>query len=385
MNNPTNNDDKTRIFSHEDENNGEPHSDNITLNKSDKADNSNTKGIHPGILAAGIGAAAVGGVAAGTAYSDEIKDGLGISDSEDTVHTAQVNQSSNGIASAAPTEAVDSHTADINNSSNTHAHSLASTDHNPHNDVTHHGHDDVYRVAAEDHGYESDVESIRVEAELVDGSHVEYTASGPILDSIMMDNDTQYAQGNDYIQAANNGSLEGNGPSSGEVHDYEIKYGDTLSELAAEHNTSVARIMELNPHLENPNIIMAGEHIVLPENDHISNPYDGWQAEWSQTPQHDVHPHAVEITHGNMEEDFNMEEEYNTEEYYQEGDYLEAEEISFDDNGTSGEFESMDWESFEDQPMDDYSSHLEHTDFNAYDDPNAYLDQSNDIDSSEFC
>jgi hypothetical protein len=45
----------------------------------------------------------------------------------------------------------------------------------------------------------------------------------------------------------------------------------------------------------------------------------------------------------------------------------------------------MDWESFEDQPMDDYSSHLEHTDFNAYDDPNAYLDQSNDIDSSEFC
>lgn len=387
MNNPINNDDKTRIFSQENENNHEPHSENNPLKKSDKSNQSNAKGVHPGILAAGIGAAAVGGLAAGTAYSDEIKDGLGISDSEDSAPAAQVNESTNGIASVASAEALDSHSPDGSNPSSTHAHDIASMDHTPHNDVSYHGHDNVYHVSAEDHGHanESVVESIHVEAELVDGSHVEFTASGPILDSMMIDNEAHYAQGNDFLVEANHGYSDDYTPEVSEGHDYEIKYGDTLSELAAEHNTSVARIMELNPHLENPNVIMAGEHIVLPENDHISNPYEGWQAEWSETHHHDLHTHAVEISDGTMEENYNMEEEYNTEEHYQGDDYIETDEISIDDHGVSGEYESMDWESFEDQPMDDYSSHLEHTDFDTYDDPNAYLDHSNDIDSSEFC
>lgn len=363
MNTSENNDDKTRIFSPENETND---ADQNVLNPLNTAGQSEKKGVHPGILAAGVGAAALGGVAAGTAFSQEIKDGLGISNTDDhgsytsTFHA--ISDASTATDNATPEIATSTHEAVDNH----HLEDNASSQPSFHGSHSLHGNEEIYHVNAMDHGSSStnSIDSVHIEAEMVDGSHVEFTASGPILDSMMMENDAQYAHGTDYIEAANDGSVEGYSTTTSEGHDYEIKYGDTLSELAAEHNTSVARIMELNPHLENPNIIMAGEHIVLPENDHISNPYEGWQAEWSETPHHYNHQ-PIETTY---------EEEYNN-----------AEEIAIDDTETSGQFDSMDWESFEDQPMDDYSSHLEHTDFNAYDDPNAYLDQSNDIDSSEFC
>jgi LysM repeat protein len=378
MNTSENNDDKTRIFSPENETNDADQNVQKPLNTAGEKEK---KGVHPGILAAGVGAAALGGVAAGTAFSQEIKDGLGISHAED--HSSNTNtielptNASTGTENTTP-EIAASHNETVNNP---HLDDQASSPTSFHGSRSMHGNEEIYHVNALDHGSSNpnSIDSLHIEAEKVDGSHVEFTASGPILDSMMLENNAQYAHGTEYIEAANDGSVEGYSATTSEGHDYEIKYGDTLSELAAEHNTSVARIMELNPHLENPNIIMAGEHIVLPENDHISNPYEGWQAEWSETPHHDVHQHAVEISDGTMEE------EYNTEEQYQGDDYLETEEISHDDHGVSGEYESMDWESFEDQPMDDYSSHLDHTDFNSYDDPNAYLDHSNDIDSSEFC
>ena len=365
MNTSENNDDKTRIFSPENETND---ADQNFQNPLNTAGQSEKKGVHPGILAAGVGAAALGGVAAGTAFSQEIKDGLGISHDED--HSSNTNTIE--LASNAST-GTDTTTSEIGvppheTVNNAHLDDQASSQTSFHGSHSMHGNEEIYHVNAMDHGSSNPngIDSIHIEAEMVDGSHVEFTASGPILDSMMLENNAQYAHGTEYIEAANDGSVEGYSTTTSGGHDYEIKYGDTLSELAAEHNTSVARIMELNPHLENPNIIMAGEHIVLPENDHISNPYEGWQAEWSETPHHHHHhQQPIEATYDD--------------------EYSDSEEIAMDDTETSGQFDSMDWESFEDQPMDDYSSHLEHTDFNAYDDPNAYLDQSNDIDSSEFC
>ena len=42
---------------------------------------------------------------------------------------------------------------------------------------------------------------------------------------------------------------------------YTIKRGDTLSVLAARFGTTVARLMSLNPHIKNANLIYEGDTI----------------------------------------------------------------------------------------------------------------------------
>ena len=42
---------------------------------------------------------------------------------------------------------------------------------------------------------------------------------------------------------------------------YTIKGGDTLSAIAARYGTTVANLMALNPHIQNANMIYAGDTI----------------------------------------------------------------------------------------------------------------------------
>ena len=42
---------------------------------------------------------------------------------------------------------------------------------------------------------------------------------------------------------------------------YVIKRGDTLSGIAAKFGTSIAKLMSLNPHIKNANLIYAGDTI----------------------------------------------------------------------------------------------------------------------------
>lgn len=49
-----------------------------------------------------------------------------------------------------------------------------------------------------------------------------------------------------------------------------IRYGDTLSELAIEYNTTVERLVELN-NIANPNLIYAGDTLIVPTSDTSSN------------------------------------------------------------------------------------------------------------------
>ena len=52
-----------------------------------------------------------------------------------------------------------------------------------------------------------------------------------------------------------------------------IKWGDTLSEIALDYNTTVRRLVELN-NIENPNLIYAGESLIIPiTNSNIENVY----------------------------------------------------------------------------------------------------------------
>jgi LysM repeat protein len=60
----------------------------------------------------------------------------------------------------------------------------------------------------------------------------------------------------------NNATLSEN--STGTAQRYEIKYGDTLSEIAVRYGTSVDRLMALNPQIRNPDLIYAGDSLNLP-------------------------------------------------------------------------------------------------------------------------
>ena len=51
---------------------------------------------------------------------------------------------------------------------------------------------------------------------------------------------------------------------------YVIKYGDTLSQIAIDNNTTIQEILVLNPSISDPNIIIAGNTLKLPED--ITNP-----------------------------------------------------------------------------------------------------------------
>lgn len=48
-----------------------------------------------------------------------------------------------------------------------------------------------------------------------------------------------------------------------------ILYGDTLSGIAKKYNTTVERLVELN-NILNPNLIYAGETLIVPENNNVT-------------------------------------------------------------------------------------------------------------------
>ena len=67
------------------------------------------------------------------------------------------------------------------------------------------------------------------------------------------------------------------------VSSREIKPGDNLSLIAAQHGTTVRELMRLNPNIKNPNMIKAGEELHVPGNPQArslaTDPYAGMQAD----------------------------------------------------------------------------------------------------------
>jgi phage protein D len=58
---------------------------------------------------------------------------------------------------------------------------------------------------------------------------------------------------------------------------YKIKYGDTLSQIAVDNDTTVNEILKLNPSIKDPNIIFAGKTIKLPDKETVSTNGDTTQ------------------------------------------------------------------------------------------------------------
>ena len=169
-----------------------------------------------------------------------------------------------------------------------------------------------------------------------DGTTVEIEEAGDTL-STLFTSGIAYAAPQDYAQYA---EFQPDNNDSQIIQTYHIEAGDTLSEIALQHNTTVERIMELNPQIEDADLIYAGDDLILPGEEDVD--LDLPDAE-SATP-------AEEVV-----------------------DLIELEDNSAEFE--SQEFEQVDWASFEGgatTSSDEYNNLLSNTDFDTYDTPDSY-------------
>lgn len=82
-----------------------------------------------------------------------------------------------------------------------------------------------------------------------------------------------YAGGKKSGGGSSSGGSSSGGSSSGgssgggskpKTKNYTVKSGDTLSEIAVDHDTTVSHLMELNPSIDDPDLIYAGQTIKVP-------------------------------------------------------------------------------------------------------------------------
>jgi hypothetical protein len=305
------------------------------------------KGVSAGLFAAGVAGAAAAGVAAGTVYSDEIKGVFEASTYDAPESPEEEIQDATELATEA--EAGD---ALVNNDmANTAAEVDSVSDGASHLSYQFSDQNGVYEVTMIDQDSDGNMDTISGEAQMVDGSSVSFTAAGDTLHSFFSNDQVELAEPNDYVSYCSNHVFEGFGPESLGADSYHIQPGDTLSEIAAAHNTSIGDLMALNPQITDANEIYAGDDIMIPIGDAETNPYAGWT------------PNETEVGLEYGEEVFIAD---------------------LNSNSVQGEFGEMDWQSFEDQPTEEYSAAFSETDFAAMETPDSYLDYSNDLDSLGF-
>ncbi len=80
--------------------------------------------------------------------------------------------------------------------------------------------------------------------------------------------------GNIYSAAsmiAPNQNNVSNSNNTSQINSYTIQNGDTLSQIAADHNTTVDALMEANPQIQDPDKIRAGDTLTLPSSNQSDN------------------------------------------------------------------------------------------------------------------
>jgi LysM repeat protein len=213
----------------------------------------------------------------------------------------------------------------------------------------------TYAVSFVDLDGDGTIDSQTAHIQFVDGSSISYTETGESLSGLFADT-AEIATPQDYQGVSDLSNLSGQDNfinAEFATHSYEVQPGDTLSEIAEANDTSIEHLMELNPEISDPNLIYANSELVIPENDHISNPYE-------------------------IGNDFGSPPEY-----------YAADPI----NPADGDYAPVDWASFSDDPVvndgSDYGNLLAQTDFEGYQTPDSYIDTNdyefgNDSVSSEF-
>lgn len=303
------------------------------------------KGVSAGLFAAGVAGAAAAGVAAGTVFSDEIK---GVFEASTYDAPESPEEEIQDATELATEEGDDLLNDEI---TNTAAEIDSVSDGASHLSYQFSDQNGVYEVTMIDQDSDGNMDTISGEAQMVDGSSVSFTAAGDTLHSFFANEQVELAEPNDYVSYCTNNVFEGFGPESLGADSYHIQPGDTLSEIAAAHNTSIGDLLALNPQITDANEIYAGSDLLIPIGDSDTNPYAGWT------------PNEAEVGIEYGEEVFIAD---------------------LNSSSAQGEFDEMDWQSFEDQPVEEYSAAFSETDFAAMETPDSYLDYSNDFDSLGF-
>ena len=303
-------------------------------------------------VAAGVLGASVAGAALGAIYSDEIKDAFpveGFDAPESPEAEAQTATPENPINQVGNASIVDKAHQAINGTN-------APVDHSSTYEMSETDADgNTYSVSLVDNDSDGKIDSQTVNIHFVDGSSVTYTETGDNLNPLFTDNTgiasiEDFASIPDFVQDDNSAT-----------HMYEVQAGDTLSQIAAGNDTSIANIIELNPEISDPDVIYAQQDIEIPNNDHISNPYEG----------------GVGLGNDSVE-------------YVEESIAYNDDSIGVVDEASTpdGNYEDVDWNSFEGDPVvadnSDYDSALSQTDFDDYGSTDSYYESGNDSVSSEF-
>jgi len=309
-------------------------------------------GTSKAAVAAGVVGASVAGAALGTIYSDEIKDAFpveGFDAPESPEAEAQTATPENPINQVGNASVVDNAHQAINGTNAPVDHSstyeMSATD----------AHGNTYSVSFIDTDSDGKIDSQTANIHFVDGSSVTYTETGDNLNPLFSNNSGIASPGDfasipDFVQDDNSAT-----------HIYEVQAGDTLSQIAADNNTSVANIIELNPEISDPDVIYAHQNIEIPNNDNISNPYEG----------------GVGLGNDSVV-------------YVEESIAYNDDSIGVVDEASTpdGNYEDVDWNSFEEDPVvadnSDYDSALSQTDFDDYGSTDSYYESGNDSVSSEF-
>lgn len=313
-----------------------------TSSKIDNLKNMNKKSVtSSAAVAAGVVGAGVAGAALGTIYSDEIKDVFpvgGFDAPESPEAEAQTAITEN------PTNPINDGEV-VGQGVNAGQTSNPTVDHSSTYEVSATDVDgNTYSVSFLDIDSDGIIDSQTANIHFVDGSSISYTETGENINPFFSNNSgiasiQDFGGIPDFVEGTNSAT-----------HIYEVQAGDTLSQIAADNNTSIANIMELNPEISDPDVIYAHQDIVIPNNDNISNPYEGGIGLDNQS-----------VVYG---------------------------DISNDSNATEGNYDSLDWASFNDDPVvadnSDYDSALSQTDFDNYGSTDSYYEYGNDDVSSEF-
>jgi len=384
---------------------------------------SSEKNASSGWVAAAVGVAAAGaGVALGTAYSDEIKTGLGIestdapespeADAHDTKPGSEGHETTDGNnpinASYHGGIPVENHNSPIGDH---HQSTLefSSTDDNG----------NIYTASLIDSNGDGTFDTQSANIQMVDGSIVTYTETGDKINPIF-DNGNLNTFGNlsnEFAEPIHTSYPIETGSSGQDTHIYTVHAGDTLSEIAGENHTSIEHIMELNPEITDPNLIYTGNTIEIPDNDHISNPYEHTHGNYTEhvpimeTTDHtgggfDIpeNDHNAFTNYGinsdpfiiddqlvsNNDEPFEISNEPISDngdnEFYHSSDNNDHLVIGDDvpNEVSNGEFAEVDWASFsDDAPITDqdaYGEALSNTDFDSWE----ASDSNMDLGSSDY-
>lgn len=317
-------------------------------------DSKSKKSVAP-VVVAGLGAAAAtgaAGVALGATYSEQIKEVVGNPfEADETPSSEEVP-----LAEATVTEEDSVEAASVTTEPEMTMDGMAALEISG---MDQEG--NVFSVSFLDMDGDGESDIQTAEFQTVDGVTVSYTEFGNSLDSVFTD-DLLLAEDTDYVDCGYCGVQE---VSMMDSYLYEIQPGDTLSEIAAANNTSVDHLMELNPQISDADLIYAGNNLIIPDGDAFVYP---------ENSQSDIF--IAEEFETTQEGDFYVEEPIETvdevldDSMFVEEDYFVSEEQV---ETPTGEFVSIDWESFYDNPVENpYTNELDGMDFEAMETPQSY-------------